>query len=118
MPYNEKTIRTEVFMPDARPFSRKAPKAPRPNVILSKIQRQVGGLLRTSARGVPLLVLADESRAVSMSYFPRTRVLRIFEGYGRYDLPQTRHTFSNWVAAKAFLASHFEDGTPAENVAA
>lgn len=105
-------------MPDAHPSPQKALKAPRPDVILAKIQHQIGGLLRTSARGVPLLVLADESRAVSMSYFPRTRVLRVFEGYGRYDLPQTRHTFSNWVTAKAFLASYFGDGTPAERVAA
>lgn len=57
------------------PSSQKPPKAPRPDVILAKIQRQVGGLLRRSARGVPLLVLADDTRAVSMSYFPRTRGL-------------------------------------------
>ena len=117
MVYNEKLIQTDTFMPDASPTPQKAPRAPRPDVILAKIQRQIGGLLRRSARGVPLLVLADETRAVSMSYFPRTRVLRVFEGYGRYDLSQTRHTFSDWAAAKAFLAGYF-GGTPAENATA
>lgn len=117
MAYNEKAMQREALMLYTSPSSQKPPKAPRPDVILAKIQRQVGGLLRRSARGVPLLVLADDTRAVSMSYFPRTRVLRVFEGYGRYDLPQTRHTFSNWTTARAFLASYF-GGNQAERAAA
>lgn len=100
-------------MKPTRFSSAPAIKAPHPLTVLRQIQRQIGGDLRSSARGVPFIVLEDDNRAVSLCYFRKSRALRVFEGFEDYAAPQTRHTFLDWPAARAFLQAYF-NANPAQ----
>lgn len=87
--------------------AKQSAKAPRPRHVMCQIQAQVGGDLRTSQRGVPYLVLADDVHCVSLCYFRKTRKLRLFKEFGGASGPGSRVDFLTWVAAKAYLTQLF-----------
>lgn len=78
--------------------------------VLSQIQGNIGGDLRISQHGVPHLVLGGKG-GLSISYFGRTRILRIFLNYMSFAEPAPKFSFSNWMDAKSFLKTRPELGT-------
>lgn len=75
--------------------------------ILTRIQANVGGDLRISARGVPHLVIGGVG-GLSIAYFGKRRFVRVFTGYCRADMRQEKFDFSQWLDAKAFLQTRPE----------
>lgn len=75
--------------------------------ILSRIQANVGGELRISARGVPHLVIGGIG-GLSIAYFGKRRFVRVFTGYCSAKAPQEKFDFHQWPDAKAFLQTRPE----------
>lgn len=77
--------------------------------VLRALQRRVGGVLRTSQRGVPHLVISRPAKAsLSACYFGKSRSVRVFINYGQFIQPQEKFNFPTWNEAADFIEARFD----------
>lgn len=70
--------------------------------VLRQIQRNVGGVICKSKSQTPHLVVGGVG-GLSVVYFGKTRSLRVFTQYMKFNLKQELFDFKQWPEVKRFV---------------